>query len=97
MPSPFKLPCSRIPVPFTVRRPDSERHLQPDLNLKGPLIIEGSDCGDGRGEGPRGDSIAVQGVVSGVKIIYFTDHAFAAVKGRRLGSGIQRVSVVTVC
>ena len=38
VPTPFKLPCSRIPVPFTVRRPESELRLQPDFNFKGPLI-----------------------------------------------------------
>jgi len=27
---PFKLPCSRITVPFTIRRPESEVPLQPD-------------------------------------------------------------------
>ena len=36
---PFKLPCSRILVPFTVRRPETELRLQPDFNFKGPLII----------------------------------------------------------
>ena len=40
VPSPFKLPCSRITVPFTVRRPESELPLQPDLRLKGPLILK---------------------------------------------------------
>ena len=34
VPTPFKLPCSRIPVPFTVRRPESELRLQPDLKVK---------------------------------------------------------------
>ena len=28
--TPFKLPCSRITVPFTIRRPESEVPLQPD-------------------------------------------------------------------
>ena len=34
VPSPFKLPCSRIAVPFTVRRPESEVPLQPDLKVE---------------------------------------------------------------
>ena len=38
VPSPFKLPCSRIPVPSTNRKPARVVSLQPDLNLKGPLI-----------------------------------------------------------
>ena len=28
--TPFKLPCSRITVPFTIRRPESGVPLQPD-------------------------------------------------------------------
>ena len=35
---PPQTPCSRITVPFTVRRPESEMRLQPDFNFKGPLI-----------------------------------------------------------
>ena len=38
VPSPFELPCSRILVPFTNRKPARVVSLQPDLNLKGPLI-----------------------------------------------------------
>ena len=44
VPSPFKLPCSRIPVPSTNRKPARVVSLQPDLNLKGPLIFPREKC-----------------------------------------------------